>query len=203
MTSSFLLSLSTFAYLLCTILYLSGTIFLYKPLLVAGAITGLATLLVQTAGHGIALGGILQPGLRACAAFEYVRIAGFRIVGDNGYLSCIRVALQAAGAWGISGPFFFPGNGLRLLFKRYRFKDSAAGPRAEKQLADSSRNDLFSRLRCILGIFRVKHALSGEKKVSREPSPPKCPDGLFAERPQLEWFNYQMVLFGFFGFRSG
>ena len=53
MTSSLLLSLTTFAYLLCTFLYLAGTIFRFKPLLGAGAITGAATLLMQTAGIGL------------------------------------------------------------------------------------------------------------------------------------------------------
>ena len=53
MTSSLLLSLTTFAYLLCTVLYLSGTIFRFKPLLGAGAVLGLATLLMQTAGIGL------------------------------------------------------------------------------------------------------------------------------------------------------
>jgi ABC-type transport system involved in cytochrome c biogenesis permease subunit len=53
MTSSFLLSLTTFAYLLCTVLYLAGTIFRFKPLLVAGTIAGAATLLMQTAGIGL------------------------------------------------------------------------------------------------------------------------------------------------------
>ena len=53
MTSSFLLSLTTFAYLLCTVLYLSGTIFRFKPLLTAGSIAGAATLLMQTAGIGL------------------------------------------------------------------------------------------------------------------------------------------------------
>ena len=53
MTSSLLLSLTTFAYLLCTVLYLSGTIFRFKPLLGAGAVSGAAALLMQTAGIGL------------------------------------------------------------------------------------------------------------------------------------------------------
>src|SRR5208283_2525002 len=53
MTSSLLLGLTTFAYLLCTVLYLSGTIFQYKPLLGAGTISGVAALSMQTAGIGL------------------------------------------------------------------------------------------------------------------------------------------------------
>src|SRR5271157_6547770 len=53
MTSSLLLSLTTFAYLLCTVLYLSGTIFRFKPLLGAGAVSGAAALLMQTGGIGL------------------------------------------------------------------------------------------------------------------------------------------------------
>ena len=50
MDSSFLLSITTFAYLLCTLLYLSGVLFRYRPLLVSGSVVGGLTLVIQTAG---------------------------------------------------------------------------------------------------------------------------------------------------------
>lgn len=48
--SSLLLSITTFAYLACTILYLSGLLFRYKPMLFSGAVVAAGTLAVQTAG---------------------------------------------------------------------------------------------------------------------------------------------------------
>ncbi|MGV8073967.1 MAG: c-type cytochrome biogenesis protein CcsB [Syntrophobacteraceae bacterium] len=50
MSSSILLSITTFLYLLCTILYLAGVVFRYKPLLISGAYAGFTTLVVQAAG---------------------------------------------------------------------------------------------------------------------------------------------------------
>ncbi len=50
MNSSLLLSITTFAYLVCAIFYLSGVIFRHRPLLIAGGFAGLGTLLIQTAG---------------------------------------------------------------------------------------------------------------------------------------------------------
>jgi ABC-type transport system involved in cytochrome c biogenesis permease subunit len=50
MTSSLLLSLTTFLFFFCTLFYLSGTIFRYPPLLKTATITGIIALLVQTAG---------------------------------------------------------------------------------------------------------------------------------------------------------
>lgn len=50
MTSSLLLSITTFIYLLCTVLYLAAVVFRYKPLLIAGTITALGGFLIQTAG---------------------------------------------------------------------------------------------------------------------------------------------------------
>lgn len=52
MNSSLLLSIVTFGYLLSAIFYLSGVVFQRKPLLAAGSVCGLATLLLQTAALG-------------------------------------------------------------------------------------------------------------------------------------------------------
>ena len=50
MNSSLLLSITTFAYLVCALFYLSGVIFRYRPLLISGSVVGGGTLLIQTAG---------------------------------------------------------------------------------------------------------------------------------------------------------
>jgi cytochrome c-type biogenesis protein CcsB len=53
MTSSLLLSIVTFAYLLCTVLYLSGVTFRRSSLLTAASAAGFGTLLVQTLAIGL------------------------------------------------------------------------------------------------------------------------------------------------------
>lgn len=50
MNSSILLSITTFLYLACTILYLSGVVFRYRPLLLSGSYAGFVTLVIQAAG---------------------------------------------------------------------------------------------------------------------------------------------------------
>jgi cytochrome c-type biogenesis protein CcsB len=49
-TSSILLSITTFSYLLCALLYLSGVIFRRRTILLWGSVTGAATLAIQMAG---------------------------------------------------------------------------------------------------------------------------------------------------------
>ncbi len=49
-TSSFLLSITTFAYLLCTLSYLSGVVFRMRTLLLTGSVVGFGAILIQTAG---------------------------------------------------------------------------------------------------------------------------------------------------------
>ncbi len=50
MNSSLLLAITTFAYMACALLYLAGTIFRFRPLLIAGTVTGIGSWLIQTAG---------------------------------------------------------------------------------------------------------------------------------------------------------
>jgi cytochrome c-type biogenesis protein CcsB len=53
LNSSLLLSFTTFAYLMCTALYLGGVVFRYKPLLVSGSFVGWGSLVILTAGIGL------------------------------------------------------------------------------------------------------------------------------------------------------
>jgi len=50
MNSSLLLSLTTFGYLFCTLLYFSGVVFRFAPLLRWGGIVGFVVLAVQSTG---------------------------------------------------------------------------------------------------------------------------------------------------------
>ena len=197
MTSSLLLSLTTFAYLLCTVLYLSGTIFRFRPLLGAGAIAGVATLLMQTAGIGLRW------------------VESYRMGYGHAPLSNMYESLVFA-SWAIM---------IIYLVFEWRVKQRALGvfPALFSFLAmayasfskdvDSKIQPLVPALKsnwliahvmtCFLGYaaFAVSFGLSALYLVrKRYPGNPNPHGGAVAFLPsasQLEWFNYQMVLFGF------
>ena len=202
MTSSLLLSLTTFAYLLCTVLYLSGTIFRFKPLLGAGAVSGVATLLMQTAGIGLRW------------------MESYRMGYGHAPLSNMYESLVFA-SWAIMV--------IYLVFE-WRTKQRALGvfPALFSFLAmayasfskdiDSKIQPLVPALKsnwliahvmtCFLGYaaFAVSFGLSIVYLVKKrsiyveKPQNPNPHGALQVSLPsvsQLEWFNYQLVLFGF------
>ncbi len=202
MTSSLLLSLTTFAYLLCTVLYLSGTVFRFKPLLGAGAVSGVAALLMQTAGIGLRW------------------IESYRLGYGHAPLSNMYESLVFA-SWAIMV--------IYLVFE-WRTKQRALGvfPALFSFLAmayasfskdiDSKIQPLVPALKsnwliahvmtCFLGYaaFAVSFGLSIVYLVKRrsiyveKPQNPNPHGALQVSLPsvsQLEWFNYQLVLFGF------
>ncbi|MCK8604315.1 c-type cytochrome biogenesis protein CcsB [Desulfoferrobacter suflitae] len=196
MNSSLLLSITTFAYLVCAIFYLSGVIFRHRPLLIAGGFAGLGTLLIQTAG-------IL---LRWKESY------------DLGYghapLSNLYESLVFA-AWAIM---------LIYLIFEYKTKQHAMGvfPSIFSFLAmayasfstqiDSKIQPLVPALKsnwliahvvaCFLGYaaFAVAAGVS-VLYLARKASPanphPKGMLALIPESRQLDEFNYQLILFGF------
>ncbi len=196
MNSSLLLSITTFAYLVCAIFYLSGVIFRHRPLLIAGGFAGLGTLLIQTAG-------IL---LRWKESY------------DLGYghapLSNLYESLVFA-AWAIM---------LIYLIFEYKTKQHALGvfPSIFSFLAmayasfstqiDSKIQPLVPALKsnwliahvvaCFLGYaaFAVAAGVS-VLYLARKASPanphPKGMLALIPESRQLDEFNYQLILFGF------
>lgn len=196
MNSSLLLSITTFAYLVCAVFYLSGVIFRNRPLLIAGGFTGLGTLLIQTAG-------IL---LRWKESY------------DLGYghapLSNLYESLVFA-AWAIM---------LIYLIFEYKTKQHALGvfPSIFSFLAmayasfstqiDSKIQPLVPALKsnwliahvvaCFLGYaaFAVAAGVS-VLYLARKASPanphPKGILALIPESRQLDEFNYQLILFGF------
>ena len=202
MTSSLLLSLTTFAYLLCTVLYLSGTIFRFRPLLGAGAVSGAAALLMQTAGIGLRW------------------IESYRMGYGHAPLSNMYESLVFA-SWAIMV--------IYLVFE-WRTKQRALGvfPALFSFLAmayasfskdvDSKIQPLVPALKsnwliahvmtCFLGYaaFAVSFGLSIVYLVKKrsiyaeKPQNPNPHGALQVSLPsvsQLEWFNYQLVLFGF------
>ncbi len=202
MTSSFLLGLTTFAYLLCTVLYLSGTIFRFKPLLGAGAVSGAAALLLQTAGIGLRW------------------IESYRMGYGHAPLSNMYESLVFA-SWAIMV--------IYLVFE-WRTKQRALGvfPALFSFLAmayasfskdvDSKIAPLVPALKsnwliahvmtCFLGYaaFAVSFGLSivylvkirsNYVEKSQNPDPKGALQVFSPSVSQLEWFNYQLVLFGF------
>jgi cytochrome c-type biogenesis protein CcsB len=194
--SSLLLSITTFAYLMCAVLYLSGLIFRYKPLLAAGSLVGRGSLVVLTAG-------IL---LRWRESYEM----GY----GHAPLSNLYESLVFA-AWAIM---------LIYLVLEYRSKQLSLGvfPSLFAFLAmayasfstqvDSRIQPLVPALKsnwliahviaCFLGYaaFAVASGISILYLLRRSHKANPHPTGIFAIVPeprQLDELNYQLILFGF------
>lgn len=196
MNSSLLLSITTFAYLVCALFYLSGVIFRYRPLLISGSFVGGGTLLIQTVG-------IL---LRWKESYEL----GY----GHAPLSNLYESL-VFGAWAIM---------LIYLIFEFRTKQRALGvfPSLFSFLAmayasfspqvDSKIQPLVPALKsnwliahviaCFLGYaaFAVAAGVSILYLVRRASTANPHPKGILALIPeprQLDEFNYQLILFGF------
>ena len=196
MNSSLLLSITTFAYLVCALFYLSGVIFRYRPLLISGSVVGGGTLLIQTVG-------IL---LRWKESYEL----GY----GHAPLSNLYESL-VFGAWAIM---------LIYLIFEFRTKQRALGvfPSLFAFLAmayasfspqiDSKIQPLVPALKsnwliahviaCFLGYaaFAVAAGVSILYLARRASTANPHPKGILALIPeprQLDEFNYQLILFGF------
>jgi cytochrome c-type biogenesis protein CcsB len=196
MDSSLLLSVITFTYLLCALLYLSGVLFRYRPLLISGSVVAGLTLLIQT-------GAIL---LRWRESYEL----GY----GHAPLSNLYESLVFA-AWAIM---------LIYLILELRTKQRVLGvfPALFAFLAmayasfspqvDSKIQPLVPALKsnwliahvvtCFLGYaaFAVSCGIGILYLLRKAQSDNPHPKGIFALLPsprQLDQFNYQMVVFGF------
>ena len=197
MTSSLLLSLTTFAYLLCTALYLSGTIFRFKPLLAAGTITGVATLLMQTAGIGLRW-------------VESYRMGYGHAPLSNMYESLVFASwaimiIYLVFEWSVRQRTLgvFPAL-FSFLAMAYASFSKDVDSKIQPLVPALKSNWLIAHvMTCFLGYaaFAVSFGLSVLYLVrKRHPKNPNPHGGSLAFLPsasQLEWFNYQMVLFGF------
>jgi len=197
MTSSFLLSLTTFAYLLCTVLYLAGTIFRFKPLLVAGTIAGAATLLMQTAGIGLRWVESYRMGYGHAPLsnmYESLVFASWAIMII--YLVFeLRVRQRALGVF----PALFS-----FLAMAYASFSKDIDSKIQPLVPALKSNWLIAHvMTCFLGYasFAVSFGISLLYLIrKRFPEDPNQDGGFIAFLPgasQLEWFNYQLVLFGF------
>jgi cytochrome c-type biogenesis protein CcsB len=197
MTSSLLLSLTTFAYLLCTVLYLAGTIFRFKPLLGAGAIAGAATLLMQTAGIGLRWVESYRMGYGHAPLsnmYESLVFASWAIMIIYLVFEW-RVRQRTLGVF----PAFFS-----FLAMAYASFSKDVDSKIQPLVPALKSNWLIAHvMACFLGYaaFAVSFGVSLLYLArNRFPENPNPHGGFVAFLPgasQLERFNYQLVLFGF------
>ncbi len=197
MTSSLLLSLTTFVYLLCTVLYLSGTIFRFKPLLAAGAISGVAALLMQTAGIGLRWVESYRMGyghVPLSNMYESLVFASWAIMIIYLVFEW-RVRQRTLGVF----PALFS-----FLAMAYASFSKDVDSKIQPLVPALKSNWLIAHvMTCFLGYaaFAVSFGLSIlyllRKKYPGNPHPQGAVLAFLPSASQLEWFNYQMVLFGF------
>lgn len=197
MTSSLLLSLTTFAYLVCTVLYLAGTIFRFKPLLGAGAVAGAATLLMQTAGIGLRWAESYRMGYGHAPLsnmYESLVFASWAIMIIYLVFEW-RVRQRALGVF----PALFS-----FLAMAYASFSKDIDSKIQPLVPALKSNWLIAHvMTCFLGYasFAVSFGLSLlyliRKRVPENPSPHGGFVAFLPGASQLEWFNYQLVLFGF------
>lgn len=197
MTSSLLLSLTTFLYFFCTLFYLSGTIFRYQPLLKAGTITGWVSLLVQTAGIGLRWAESYRMGyghIPLADMYESLVFASWAIMII--YLVFERrIRLRTLGVL----PALFS-----FLAMAYASFSKGVDSKIQPLVPALKSNWLIAHVvTCFLGYsaFAVSFGLSAlylaKKKYGGEMEAQNGALALLPGVSQLEWFNYQMVLFGF------
>lgn len=198
MTSSLLLSITTFSYLLCTVLYLAGTIFRFKPLLTLGTIAGAVSLLIQTSGVGLrwwesyelGYGHAPLSNLYESLVFASWAIMLIYLVFEE------RTKQRTLGVF----PALFS-----FLAMAYASFSKDVDSRIQPLVPALKSNWLIAHvITCFLGYaaFAVSFGLSilylAKKRSAAVSATPQ--GGLVVSLPdarQLESFNYQMILFGF------
>lgn len=197
MTSSLLLSLSTFAFFFCTLFYLSGTIFRYQPLLKAGTIAGWTSLVVLTAGIGLRWSESYTMGyghVPLANMYESLVFASWAIM----FIYLVfewRIRQRALGVF----PALFS-----FLAMAYASFSKGVDSKIQPLVPALKSNWLIAHVvTCFLGYsaFAVSFGLSAlylaRKAYTVDTDNQSGLLGLLPSASQLEWFNYQLVLFGF------
>ena len=197
MTSSLLLGITTFAYLLCTVLYLSGTIFRFKPLFTLGTVMAAVTLLVQTAGIGLRWAESYKLGYGHAPLsnlYESLVFASWAIMVIYLVFEW-RTKQKPLGVF----PVFFS-----FLAMAYASFSKDMDSKIQPLVPALKSNWLIAHvITCFLGYaaFAVSFGLSFLYLVRKAfPDNPNPRGGALAALPdtkQLASFNYQMILFGF------
>ncbi|MFZ2447301.1 MAG: c-type cytochrome biogenesis protein CcsB [Syntrophobacteraceae bacterium] len=193
MTSSLLLSITTFAYLLCTVLYLSGVLFRYRPLLGVGTVTGAAAFAVQTAGiilrwvesYQMGYGHAPLSNMYESLVFGSWSIMLIYLVFE------LRTKQRALGFIAAA-----------LAFLAMAYASFSTDAKIQPLVPALKSNWLIAHvITCFLGYaaFAVSFGLSMLYLV-RKKSHDNPGHGVLAFLPSakhIESFNYQMILFGF------
>jgi cytochrome c-type biogenesis protein CcsB len=197
MDSSFLLSITTFAYLLCTLLYLSGVLFRYRPLLLFGSIVGGLTLIIQTIGILLRWQESYQLGYGHAPLsnlYESLVFAAWAIM-------LIYLILELRTKQRILG--VFPAL-FAFLAMAYASFSTQVDSKIQPLVPALKSNWLIAHVvTCFLGYaaFAISCGISILyllRKTAQSNNPhPKGTSALLPEPKQLEQFNYQMIVFGF------
>lgn len=194
--SSLLLAVTTFAYLTCTLFYLSGVIFRYRPILFWGSCLGFGTLAVQTAAillrwkesYDLGYGHAPLSNLYESLVFAAWAIMLIYLVSE------VRTKQRVLGVF----PALFA-----FLAMAYASFSTGIDSRIQPLLPALKSNWLIAHVvTCFLGYaaFAVSSGISVLYLLQRVQTGNPGPKGFFAilpEKRQLDEFNYQMILFGF------
>ena len=193
-TSSILLAITTFAYLLCALLYLSGVIFRRRTIMFWGSVTVAATLAIQMAGmilrwwesYQIGYGHAPLSNLYESLVFAAWAIMLIYLVMEY------RTKQRALGVF----PALFA-----FLAMAYASFSTGVNSKIQPLLPALKSNWLIAHVvTCFIGYaaFAVSFGIS-ILYIARE-SKGETPGGAHSLLPdlrQLDELNYQMVLFGF------
>ncbi|MGA2332001.1 MAG: c-type cytochrome biogenesis protein CcsB [Syntrophales bacterium] len=194
MTSSILLAITTFSYLLCALLYLSGVIFRRRTIMFWGSVTGAATLAIQMGGmilrwwesYQIGYGHAPLSNLYESLVFAAWAIMLIYLVMEY------RTKQRALGVF----PALFA-----FLAMAYASFSTGVSSKIQPLLPALKSNWLIAHVvTCFIGYaaFAVSFGIS-ILYLARE-SKKETSGGAHSLLPdlrQLDELNYQMVLFGF------
>jgi len=193
-TSSILLAITTFAYLLCALLYLAGVIFRRRTIMLWGTITGAATLAVQMAGiilrwresYLIGYGHAPLSNLYESLVFAAWAIMLIYLIMEY------RTKQRTLGVF----PALFA-----FLAMAYASFSTGVSSKIQPLLPALKSNWLIAHVvTCFIGYaaFAVSFGIS-IVYIARESKKESGGDAhsLLPDLRQLDELNYQMVLFGF------
>lgn len=193
-TSSILLAITTFAYLLCAILYLAGVIFRRRTIMLWGSVTGAVTLAIQMAGiilrwresYQIGYGHAPLSNLYESLVFAAWTIMLIYLIMEY------RTKQRALGVF----PALFA-----FLAMAYASFSTGVSSKIQPLLPALKSNWLIAHVvTCFLGYaaFAVSCGISILYIVrTLKPETSGSASSLLPDLRQLDEINYQMVLFGF------
>jgi cytochrome c-type biogenesis protein CcsB len=195
-SSSLLLSITTFAYMACTFLYLSGVLFRYRPLLLWGTIVAAGTLGIQTAGiilrwiesYQIGYGHAPLSNLYESLVFAAWSIVVIYLISE------LRTKQRSLGVF----PMLFA-----FLAMAYASFSTNVDSKILPLLPALKSNWLIAHVvTCFLGYaaFAISCGISVLYLAKMNKRDESGPSGILSILPpprQLDEFNYQMVFFGF------